>query len=111
MPSSFHKVRPSPSTGLRCLFGGCRRGNNVPLCAADNLMEEIVTKTTKLGLTRRDLTRRALAVAALAPSARLLVSGAAAQTREVKLGFNGDLAASPSAQSGQAAVLGIQTAL
>src|SRR3954452_5588893 len=100
-----------PGTGLRCLFGGCRRGDGVPLCAADNLMEEIVTKTTKLGLTRRDLTRRALAVAALAPSARLLVSGAAAQASEIKLGFNGDLAASPSAQSGHAAVLGIQTAL
>ena len=71
-----------------------------------------MTKTTKLGFTRRDLAKRALAMAALAPSARLLASGAAAQAGgDIKLGFNGDLAASPSAQSGQAAVLGIQTAL
>ena len=35
--------------------------------------------------------------------------GAAAQ--EIKLGFNGDLSASPSALSGQAAVLGIQAAI
>lgn len=71
-----------------------------------------MTTTTKHGLTRRDLAKRALAAAAVAPAARLLTTGAAAQPGgEIKLGFNGDLAASPSAQSGQAAVLGIQTAL
>jgi branched-chain amino acid transport system substrate-binding protein len=36
---------------------------------------------------------------------------AAGQTKEIKLGYNGDLSASPSAQSGQAAVLGMQAAL
>lgn len=39
------------------------------------------------------------------------VMSAAAQTKEIKLGYNGDLSASPSAQSGQAAVLGMQAAL
>ena len=38
-----------------------------------------------------------------------LVSGASAQ--EIKLGYNGDLSASPSAQSGQAAVLGMEAAV
>jgi branched-chain amino acid transport system substrate-binding protein len=37
--------------------------------------------------------------------------GAAAQAQDIKLGFNGDLSASPSAQSGQAAVLGLQAAI
>jgi branched-chain amino acid transport system substrate-binding protein len=36
---------------------------------------------------------------------------AAAQAQDIKLGYNGDLSASPSAQSGQAAVLGMQAAL
>ena len=35
----------------------------------------------------------------------------AAQSQEIKLGYNGDLSASPSAQSGQAAVLGMQAAI
>lgn len=38
-----------------------------------------------------------------------LVAGAAAQ--DIKLGYNGDLSASPSAQSGQAAVLGMEAAI
>jgi branched-chain amino acid transport system substrate-binding protein len=37
--------------------------------------------------------------------------GAQAQSREILLGFNGDLSASPSALSGQAAVLGLQAAI
>src|SRR6516164_1405708 len=37
--------------------------------------------------------------------------GTAAQAQDIKLGFNGDLSASPSAQSGQAAVLGLQAAI
>jgi branched-chain amino acid transport system substrate-binding protein len=36
---------------------------------------------------------------------------AAAQAQDIKLGYNGDLSASPSAQSGQAAVLGMQAAI
>jgi branched-chain amino acid transport system substrate-binding protein len=35
----------------------------------------------------------------------------AAQAQDIKLGYNGDLSASPSAQSGQAAVLGLQAAI
>src|SRR6476659_551364 len=35
----------------------------------------------------------------------------AAQAQDIKLGFNGDLSASPSALSGQAAVLGLQAAI
>ena len=35
----------------------------------------------------------------------------AAQAQEIKLGFNGDLSASPSALSGQSAVLGLQAAI
>jgi branched-chain amino acid transport system substrate-binding protein len=68
---------------------------------------------TNQRLTRRDLVRRTLGIAALAPATRLLASAAVAQPGdgEIKLGFNGDLSASPSAQSGQAAVLGIQTAI
>lgn len=46
---------------------------------------------------------------ALAAAAALLTTAAAAQ--EIKLGFNGDLSASPSAQSGAAGVLGIQAAI
>ena len=37
--------------------------------------------------------------------------GCRAQAQDIKLGYNGDLSASPSAQSGQAAVLGIQAAI
>ena len=35
----------------------------------------------------------------------------AASAQEIKIGFNGDLSASPSAQSGQAAVIGMQAAI
>src|SRR5688572_10875706 len=35
----------------------------------------------------------------------------AAQAQDIKLGFNGDLSASPSALSGQSAVLGLQAAI
>jgi branched-chain amino acid transport system substrate-binding protein len=40
-----------------------------------------------------------------------LAIGAQAQAQDIKIGFNGDLSASPSAQSGQAAVLGLRTAI
>lgn len=40
-----------------------------------------------------------------------LTAGRAWADRPVKLGFNGDLSASPSAQSGRAAVVGIQAAI
>ena len=40
-----------------------------------------------------------------------LVAAAAASAQDIKLGYNGDLSASPSAQSGQAAVLGMQAAI
>ncbi len=49
--------------------------------------------------------RTALAAAAFA----LAAGGALAQ--DIKLGYNGDLSASPSAQSGQAAVLGMEAAI
>jgi branched-chain amino acid transport system substrate-binding protein len=37
--------------------------------------------------------------------------GAVAQAQDIKVGYNGDLSASPSAQSGQAAVIGMQAAI
>ncbi|MDR6858635.1 ABC transporter substrate-binding protein [Variovorax guangxiensis] len=40
-----------------------------------------------------------------------LVAAAAASAQDIKLGYNGDLSASPSAQSGQAAVLGMEAAI
>lgn len=40
-----------------------------------------------------------------------LVAAISAQAQDVKLGYNGDLSASPSAQSGQAAVLGMEAAI
>src|SRR3974390_599585 len=40
-----------------------------------------------------------------------LAAASAAHPQDIKLGFNGDLSASPSAQSGQAAVLGLQAAI
>lgn len=46
---------------------------------------------------------------AILASASMLTMAAAAQ--EIKLGFNGDISASPSAQSGAAGVLGIQAAI
>lgn len=45
---------------------------------------------------------------ALAAAAAL---GGAAQAQDIKFGYNGDLSASPSAQSGQAAVIGMQAAI
>jgi branched-chain amino acid transport system substrate-binding protein len=112
MHSPYHKSSAKPEDGpavaLRRAPSGVR---HTALCGRQQA-EELVTKTTNQGITRRDMAKRALVAAALAPSARLLISQAAAQSgSEIKLGFNGDLAASPSAQSGQAAVLGIQTAL
>jgi len=47
--------------------------------------------------------------AALAAS--LVAATAAASAQDVKLGYNGDLSASPYAQSGQAAVLGMEAAI
>jgi branched-chain amino acid transport system substrate-binding protein len=44
-------------------------------------------------------------------AAVLSVFGLAAEAEDIKLGFNGDLSASPSALSGQAAVLGLQAAI
>ena len=43
--------------------------------------------------------------------AALSFFGLPAQAQDIKLGFNGDLSASPSALSGQAAVLGLQAAI
>ncbi|WP_137893501.1 ABC transporter substrate-binding protein [Ramlibacter sp. 2FC] len=40
-----------------------------------------------------------------------LVVASLAQAQDIKLGFNGDLSASPSAQSGKAGVIGIQAAI
>lgn len=40
-----------------------------------------------------------------------LVAASLAQAQDIKLGFNGDLSASPSAQSGKAGVIGIQAAI
>jgi branched-chain amino acid transport system substrate-binding protein len=40
-----------------------------------------------------------------------LIAAAAAQAQDIKLAYNGDLSASPTAQSGRAAVLGIQAAI
>src|SRR5439155_3508066 len=40
-----------------------------------------------------------------------LAAASSVQGQDIKLGFNGDLSASPSAQSGQAAVLGLQAAI
>ena len=55
------------------------------------------------------LPRRALL--ALAASAGLAAFAAPAQAQEIKFGYNGDLSASPSAQSGHAAVTGMQAAI
>ncbi len=41
----------------------------------------------------------------------VLAFSSAAYAQDIKVGFNGDLSASPSAQSGQAAVLGIRAAI
>ena len=47
----------------------------------------------------------------LAAALAALALGGAATAQEIKFGYNGDLSASPSAQSGQAAVLGMQAAI
>lgn len=44
-------------------------------------------------------------------AAGLAAAAAAASAQDIKLGYNGDLSASPSAQSGQAAVLGMEAAI
>jgi branched-chain amino acid transport system substrate-binding protein len=44
-------------------------------------------------------------------AAALSFFGFAAQAQDIKLVFNGDLSAAPSALSGQAAVLGLQAAI
>ena len=44
-------------------------------------------------------------------TASLVAAAAAANAQDIKLGYNGDLSASPSAQSGQAAVLGMEAAI
>ena len=41
----------------------------------------------------------------------LMAAGGGAFAQDIKLGFNGDLSASPSAQSGKAGVIGIETAI
>ncbi|MBN3761990.1 ABC transporter substrate-binding protein [Burkholderia sp. Ac-20365] len=50
-------------------------------------------------------------IAAAVAAASFVVASSAAFAQEIKIGFNGDLSASPSAQSGQAAVLGMQAAI
>lgn len=47
----------------------------------------------------------------LMATAAFTVLTTAASAQEIKLGYNGDLSASPSAQSGQAAVLGMEAAI
>ncbi len=55
------------------------------------------------------ITRR---MAMIASASIVMMAGATqAQAQDIKLGFNGDLSASPSAQSGTAGVLGIQAAI
>lgn len=43
--------------------------------------------------------------------ASMMAIGVASHAQEIKLGFNGDLSASPSAQSGKAGVIGIEAAI
>ena len=52
-----------------------------------------------------------LAFKFLAAAAASTFVAACAYAQEIKLGYNGDLSASPSAQSGQAAVLGMEAAI
>jgi branched-chain amino acid transport system substrate-binding protein len=47
----------------------------------------------------------------LAAAAAAFAMAGAVHAQDIKLGYNGDLSASPSAQSGQAAVLGMQAAI
>src|ERR1700755_2782009 len=61
-------------------------------------------------MSRRTFNQAALSglvAASLAP----LGAGRARAADDIKIGFNGDLSASPSAQSGRAAVVGIQAAM
>ena len=62
-----------------------------------------------LSPTRRGLIGGAVATGLAAPL--VLRSGRVLAADPIKLGFNGDLSASPSAQSGRAAVVGIQAAI
>lgn len=55
------------------------------------------------------MTRFKITMALLA--AALSAVAFSVQAQDIKLGFNGDLSASPSSQSGQAAVLGLQAAI
>ena len=48
---------------------------------------------------------------ALLAAATFAAFSAGASAQDIKLGYNGDLSASPSAQSGQAAVLGMEAAI
>jgi branched-chain amino acid transport system substrate-binding protein len=50
-------------------------------------------------------------IAGIVASLSFAAAVPAASADEIKIGFNGDLSASPSAQSGQAAVLGMQAAI
>ncbi|QCI64158.1 ABC transporter substrate-binding protein [Phreatobacter stygius] len=58
---------------------------------------------------RRRFLRGAVAIGATAPFVDMVRPSWAAD--DIKVGFNGDLSASPSAQSGRAAIVGIQAAL
>ena len=49
--------------------------------------------------------------AAVLTAATFAASSAGAMAQDIKVGYNGDLSASPSAQSGQAAVLGMEAAI
>src|SRR5215467_35301 len=62
-------------------------------------------------LKEAGLMRLTCQAAKLLIAATVAALACAAQAQEVKLGFNGDLSASPSALSGQAAVLGLQAAI
>jgi branched-chain amino acid transport system substrate-binding protein len=55
--------------------------------------------------------RRSTYFHTLLGAAALSIVAATAQAQDIKLGFNGDLSASPSALSGQAATLGLQAAI
>src|SRR6476659_10613544 len=57
------------------------------------------------------LTQRCRHLLATAAIATFGAFTSAASAQDIKLGYNGDLSASPSAQSGQAAVLGMQAAI
>lgn len=61
-------------------------------------------------LSRRTFNQTALS-GLLAASIAPLSAGRARADGDIKIGFNGDLSASPSAQSGRAAVVGIQAAM